>query len=144
MTGIKHFALSCCLVCALGGVVRIFWPENRFKSVINAVLLLYIIASVLPMLTGADWQSLTGELRGWTQGSETADYSEWAAELGRTAAAAALAAQLQAQGITAQVTMTPDLCTVTLAPGADAAAAERIVHEACGTLPYRITGGEQP
>ena len=144
MTQVRHFALSCCLVCALGGMVRIFWPENRFKPVINTVLVLYIVASVLSMWSGADWQGLTGALRGWARGTDTVDYSAYAAELGRTAAAQAIAAQLQAQGITAAVTVTEDLCTVALGPGADAAAAEAIVRAACGTLPYRITGGEAP
>ena len=144
MTQIKQFALSCCLLCALGGVVRIFWPENRFKPVINAVLLLYIVASVLPVWSGADWQGLTAALRGWAKGAAAVDYSAYAAELGRKAAADAIAAQLQAHGITAAVAVNEELCTVTLAPGADAAAAEAIVQAACGTLPYRITGGERP
>lgn len=144
MTQIKQFALSCCLLCTLGGVVRIFWPENRFKPVINAVLLLYIVASVLPVWSGADWQGLTAALRGWTRGTAAVDYSAYAAELGRQAAAEAIAAQLQAQGITATVTVSEELCTVTLAPGADAALAEDIVRAACGTLPYRITGGGPP
>ena len=144
MTQIRHFALSCCLLCALGGMIRIFWPDNRFRPVINTVLVLYIVASVLPVWTGADWPGLTGALRGWTQGTAAYDYSAWAAELGRTAAAAAIGAQLQAQGITASVTVSETLCTVELAPGADTQAAADILRAACGELPWRITGGEQP
>lgn len=144
MTQIKQFALSCCLLCTLGGAVRIFWPENRFKPVINTVLLLYIVASVLPVWSGADWQGLSAALRGWTRGTAAVDYSAYAAELGRQASAEAISAQLQAHGIAAAVSVTEGLCTVTLAPGADAALAEELVRAACGTLPYRITGGEQP
>lgn len=144
MTQIKQLALSCCLLCTLGGVVRIFWPENRFKPVINTVLLLYIVASVLPVWSGADWQGLTAALRGWARGIAAVDYSAYAAELGCQASADAIAAQLQAHGITATVTVSEELCTVTLAPGADKALAEELVRAACGTLAYRITGGEQP
>ena len=41
MQAIRHLALGVCVLCALAGVVRIFWPENSYKPVINTVLLLY-------------------------------------------------------------------------------------------------------
>ena len=47
MQAIRHLALGVCVLCALAGVVRIFWPENSYKPVINTVLLLYIVSSVL-------------------------------------------------------------------------------------------------
>ena len=43
MTSLRHIALGCCVLSALAGILRLFWPENGFKSVINAVLVLYIL-----------------------------------------------------------------------------------------------------
>ena len=46
MTSLRHIALGCCVLSALAGILRLFWPENGFKSVINAVLVLYILTDV--------------------------------------------------------------------------------------------------
>ena len=54
MQAIRHLALGVCVLCALAGVVRIFWPENSYKPVINTVLLLYIVSSVLSVGSTAD------------------------------------------------------------------------------------------
>ena len=45
MTSLRHIALGCCVLSALAGMLRLFWPENGFKSVINAALVLYIFNS---------------------------------------------------------------------------------------------------
>ncbi len=62
MQAIRHLALGVCVLCALAGVVRIFWPENSYKPVINTVLLLYIVSSVLSVGSTADW---AGFRAGW-------------------------------------------------------------------------------
>ena len=41
MESFRHLALGCCVLSALAGMLRLFWPDNGFKSVINAVLVLY-------------------------------------------------------------------------------------------------------
>ena len=43
MDTLCHAALVCCILSALAGLVRTFWPQNGFKPVINAVLTLYIV-----------------------------------------------------------------------------------------------------
>ena len=52
MDTLCHAALVCCILSALAGLVRTFWPQNGFKPVINAVLTLYIITSVLHAVSG--------------------------------------------------------------------------------------------
>ena len=59
MDTLCHAALVCCILSALAGLVRTFWPQNGFKPVINAVLTLYIITSVLHAVSGLNWQNLT-------------------------------------------------------------------------------------
>lgn len=63
MQAIRHLALGVCVLCALAGVVRIFWPENSYKPVINTVLLLYIVSSVLSVGSTADWAGFAAGLR---------------------------------------------------------------------------------
>src|SRR5699024_9016053 len=46
---LRSIALGVCVLCAAGGVIQIFWPENGYKPVINTVLVLYIVTSVLQM-----------------------------------------------------------------------------------------------
>ena len=50
MTSLRHLALGCCVISALAGMLRLFWPENGFKTVINAVLVLYILTAGIQML----------------------------------------------------------------------------------------------
>ena len=45
MESFRHLALGCCVLSALAGMLRLFWPDNGFKSVINAVLVLYILTA---------------------------------------------------------------------------------------------------
>ncbi len=151
MTAVRHFALGCCLLCSAAGIVRIFWPENGFKPVINTVLMLYIVASVVPVVRETDWPALARGLRAWARTEPAAlheaDLSRYASALGRAEAAAALQRQLAENGITARVRITETLCTVELRSGADLAAAEPIVAAACGALAYELTvlqGGDAP
>ena len=52
MTSLRHIALGCCVLSALAGILRLFWPENGFKSVINAVLVLYILTVGVQLVHG--------------------------------------------------------------------------------------------
>lgn len=151
MTAVRHFALGCCLVCSAAGMVRIFWPENGFKPVINTVLMLYIVASAVSLARQTDWQALTRGLRGWArtvpEASAQAELSDYAAALGRAEAATALQRQLLESGVTARVRISEELCLVELQSAADLPAAELVVAAACGTLAYRIAvpqGGDAP
>ena len=46
LESIRHLALGCCVVSTAAGLLRVFWPDNGYKPVINAVLMLYIITAV--------------------------------------------------------------------------------------------------
>lgn len=74
MTSLRHIALGCCVLSALAGILRLFWPENGFKSVINAVLVLYILTVGVQLVHGLDWDGLVRELRSLPDGQDTADY----------------------------------------------------------------------
>ena len=56
------------MLSALAGILRLFWPENGFKSVINAVLVLYILTVGVQMVHGLDWDGLVRELRSLPDG----------------------------------------------------------------------------
>ena len=47
MAAVRSAAFGCCVLSTVAGLVRIFWPENGFKPVINAVLALYIITAAV-------------------------------------------------------------------------------------------------
>ena len=81
MTSLRHIALGCCVLSALAGILRLFWPENGFKSVINAVLVLYILTVGVQLVHGLDWDGLVRELRSLPDGQDTADYSDYSREL---------------------------------------------------------------
>ena len=67
MDSLRHAALGCCVFCAFAGMLRVFWPENGMKSVINLVLTLYIITSVVQCAAGFDWAGLFAEPCVWTR-----------------------------------------------------------------------------
>ena len=81
MTSLRHLALGCCVISALAGMLRLFWPENGFKTVINAVLVLYILTAGVQMVRGIDWHGLADELRNLPAGGSTADYEAYRREL---------------------------------------------------------------
>ena len=106
MDSLRHAALGCCVLCAFAGMLRVFWPENGMKSVINMVLTLYIITSVVQFAAGTDWAGLSAELRGWTrQQAEIRDYTDFG--LVRT-----VQTGLKQAGISATVTMKNGVCHV--------------------------------
>ena len=87
MESFRHLALGCCVLSALAGMLRLFWPDNGFKSVINAVLVLYILTAGIQMLGGIDWDSIVLTLRSLPAGQNrpSADFSAYSRELGLTA-----------------------------------------------------------
>ena len=62
MDALRHMALGCCVISTVAGMIRVFWPENSFAPVINAVLALYIITAGLQMIQGTNWQNLATEV----------------------------------------------------------------------------------
>lgn len=143
MDTLKNLALGICILCAAGGVIQIFWPDNSYKPVINTVLVLYIITSVLQMRGVGTWQ--VPELNWQDPNSDNTDYREYAAQLAQEASVQALQDILQEQDIDARVELQDDICRVYLPDGTDTQQAERILEENSGTMPYEIVeGGEEP
>lgn len=143
MDTLKNLALGICILCAAGGVIQIFWPDNSYKPVINTVLVLYIITSVLQMRGVGTWQ--VPELNWQDPNNENTDYREYAAQLAQEASVQALQDILQEQDIDARVELQDDVCRVYLPDGTDTQQAERILEENSGTMPYEIIeGGEEP
>ncbi len=143
MDTLKNLALGICILCAAGGVIQIFWPDNSYKPVINTVLVLYIITSVLQMRGVGTW--LVPELNWQDPNSDNTDYREYAAQLAQEASVQALQDILQEQDIGARVELQDDVCRVYLPDGTDTQQAERILEENSGTMPYEIVeGGEEP
>lgn len=142
---LRSIALGLCVLCAAGGVIQIFWPENGYKPVINTVLVLYIVTSVLQMrgtaggrLPQIQWDALQPE-------AGIADYQAYADRLAQESSAAALGSLLVDAGIEAEVTLSDGVCRVLLADAADEPRARSILDANCGTLPCEIeTGGDAP
>ncbi len=143
MDTLKNLALGICILCAAGGVIQIFWPDNSYKPVINTVLVLYIITSVLQMRGVGTWR--VPELNWQDPNSDNTDYREYVAQLAQEASVQALQDILQEQDIDARVELQDDVCRVYLPDGTDTQQAERILEENSGTMPYEIVeGGEEP
>lgn len=145
MDTLRRLAMGVCVLCVVGGVIRIFWPENGFKPVINTALVLYIIASVLQMHPGSagrlpqiDWDALPQE------GGE-AEVRQYAENLAMETSVEALGQLLQQAGITAELELAGGVCRVTLADPADMAPAREILEENRGSLPVELlAGGDAP
>ena len=105
MTSLRHLALGCCVISALAGMLRLFWPENGFKTVINAVLVLYILTAGVQMVRGIDWHGLADELRNLPAGGSTADYEAYRQELALAASVDAVREVLRGAGIDAAVSL---------------------------------------
>ena len=145
MQAIRHLALGVCVLCALAGVVRIFWPENSYKPVINTVLLLYIVSSVLSVGSTADWAGFAAGLRSFSlQQAQAEDFTAYRESLARQASAEALGVLLAEQGIETTVSLQGEQCTVTLVQEADLSAAQRLLDANCGSLActLAVEGGE--
>ena len=132
MDTLCHAALVCCILSALAGLVRTFWPQNGFKPVINAVLTLYIITSVLHAVSGLNWQNFA------SQSAPGEDYTAYGAELAMQESAAALQKLLRQSGIESVVQPQAGGVHVRLVYPADREQAETLLQNFAGDLPYTL------
>lgn len=144
MNAVRHLALGICVLCAVGGILQIFWPENGYKPVINTVLVLYIITSVLQMrgskgqLPQLQWDSLP-------ENANLADYQDYANELALESSVEALDRLLDEAGIPASVWWEDGRCKVQLKSVDDTDRAREILEANCGELTCEILpGGDAP
>lgn len=141
MTSLRHLALGCCVLSALAGMLRLFWPENSFKTVINAVLVLYILTACVQMVRGIDWRGLTNELHSLpADESGTADYEAYRQELALTASVDAVREVLLGAGIDAAVSLQDGVCIITPVDIRDKPAIESLLAVNAGTLPWQFAG----
>ena len=132
MDTLCHAALVCCILSALAGLVRTFWPQNGFKPVINAVLTLYIITSVLHAVSGLNWQNFDAQLQNFaSQSAPGEDYTAYGAELAMQESAAALQKLLRQSGIESVV-------HVRRVYPADREQAETLLQNFAGDLSYTL------
>lgn len=147
METIRHVALGCCVISTVAGMVRVFWPDNSFAPVINAVLALYIITAALQMIRGTDWKMLAAEMYRLTavEQQTTESYEAYGKQLGLETSTEAVRAILAQAGIDAVVELQADTCRITLLHAEDRVRAESILAASCGTLPYELVlGGDAP
>lgn len=143
MESFRHLALGCCVLSALAGMLRLFWPDNGFKSVINAVLVLYILTAGIQMLGGIDWDSIVLTLRSLPAGQNrpSADFSAYSRELGLTASVEAVREVLRGAGIRAAVSWQDGRYVITPVDIRDRAAIETLLAVNAGDLPWCIAEG---
>ena len=146
MAALRSAAFGCCVLSTVAGLVRVFWPENGFKPVINAVLALYIITAGVQIVRGTGWADLAAQLAP-SAGSAAASEAEidaYRQTLTDQAAAQALRDVLSASGMDAAVSRTDTGWRVTLVHAADRARAEALLTANCGAIPYEISTGGAP
>lgn len=136
---LRQAALGLCLLCAAAGIIRIFWPDNRFKSVINTVLLLYILTSVLQTGMGTDWNAIAKEIDGFSvQSQPPADWTAYQEQLGLDVSIQALETLFSQSKIAAEFSWDNGTLHVLLDNTADTAAAQNLLEENSGSLPYLL------
>lgn len=140
---IRHIALGCCVLSAVAGMIRVFWPENSFAPVINAVLALYIVSAGLQMVRGTDWQRVVTQLYSLedTVQPDSSSYSDYARQIGVTASVEAVQEVLEHAGIEATVWWDGTVCQIHLLHETDRAQAQSILAASGGELPYTILSG---
>ena len=132
MDTLCHAALVCCILSALAGLVRTFWPQN-------AVLTLYIITSVLHAVSGLNWQNFDAQLQNFaSQSAPGEDYTAYGAELAIQESAAALQKLLRQSGIESVVQPQAGGVHVRLVYPADREQAETLLQNFAGDLPYTL------
>lgn len=147
MAAVRSAAFGCCVLSTVAGLVRIFWPENGFKPVINAVLALYIITAGVQIICGTNWADLAAQLAPMPGDAAVSDekVDAYRQTLAGEAAAQALQEVLAASGIEAAVARKGEKWRVTLVHAADRPRAEALLAANCGAIPYEIvTGGDAP
>lgn len=142
MTSLRHIALGCCVLSALAGILRLFWPENGFKPVINAVLALYIITAGVQMARGVDWGGILAELRALPAdgGAGETDYSAYQQDVALLASAEAVREVLRTAGIDAAVSLEDGVCVITPVDVRDKDAITSLLAVNAGALPWRFAG----
>ena len=142
MTTLRHLALGCCVLSTLAGILRLFWPENGFKPVINAVLALYIITAGVQMAHGIDWGGILAELRALPAdgGAGETDYSAYQQDVALLASAEAVREVLRTAGIDAAVSLEDGVCVVTPVDVRDKDAITSLLAVNAGALPWRFAG----
>ena len=142
MTTLRHLALGCCVLSTLAGMLRLFWPENGFKPVINAVLALYIITAGVQMAHGVDWGGILAELRALPTGSETGgtDYSDYQQNVALLASAEGVREVLRTAGIDAAVSLEDGVCVITPVDIRDKDVIASLLAVNAGALPWRFAG----
>lgn len=136
---VRQIALGICLLCAAAGMIRIFWPDNRFKPVINTVLLLYILTSVLQTGAQADWSTAASEISRFSLSqADAADLEEYEEALTRQVSAQALEDILLQKGIEAVFAWDGDTLHITLRDPSDTEQARELLEQNSGTLPYLL------
>ena len=138
MTSLRHIALGCCVLSALAGILRLFWPENGFKSVINAVLVLYILTVGVQLVHGLDWDGLVQELRSLPVEQETDDYSVFFWEFELDDSVEAVREVLRNAGINAAGSWQNGVCVITPVDPRDKPAIEALLAVNAGELPWRF------
>lgn len=143
MDTIRHMALGCCVISTVAGMIRVFWPENGFSAVINAVLALYIVAAALQMITGTDWNNLAAEVYRLTETTQqdAQDYTDYGRQIGLSASVEAVHSVLDQAGIEAAVELHGDTCRVELVHEGDRQRAQAVLDASCGSLAYEIVAG---
>lgn len=142
MDGIRHVALGCCVISTVAGMIRVFWPENTFAPVINAVLALYIVTAGLQMLRTTDWPGLTAQLYRLADVTvQRNDYTDYGQDLTRSVSVDAVRTVLQQAEIEAAVMMRGGVCCVELVRESDRDQAQALLAASCGDLPWEISGG---
>lgn len=142
MTTLRHLALGCCVLSTLAGMLRLFWPENGFKPVINAVLALYIIIAGVQMARGVDWGGILAELRALPAdgGAGETDYSAYQQDVALLASAEAVREVLRTAGIDAAVSLEDGVYVVTPVDVRDKDAITSLLAVNAGALPWRFAG----
>lgn len=138
MQALRNLALGICVLCTVGGVIQIFWPDNSYKPVINTMLVLYIITSAVQMPASGHWQMPRLDLTSFSSDTDTEDYRQYAFELSGEASAQALQNILLEQGVVARVNISDGSCQVWLEDAKNSGLAEQILRSNCGEMPYEI------
>ena len=142
MTTLRHLALGCCVLSTLAGMLRLFWKQNGFKPVINAVLALYIITAGVQIARGVDWGGILAELRALPAdgGAGETDYSAYQQDVALLASAEAVREVLRTAGIDAAVSLEDGVCIVTPVDVRDKDAITSLLAVNAGALPWRFAG----
>ena len=130
------------MLSTLAGMLRLFWPENGFKPVINAVLALYIITAGVQIARGVDWGGILAELRALPAdgGAGETDYSAYQQDVALLASAEAVREVLRTAGIDAAVSLEDGVCVVTPVDVRDKDAITSLLAVNAGALPWRFAG----